>query len=91
LLQIEYEVESCSTGNEDGNDCLHVKRTNLSMKNCGYVIYGVAHQHSGGTGSMLYGQLMFNVTVILKYLEFGITFSVFCGMTLNKKKYSCMR
>ncbi|KHN39141.1 hypothetical protein glysoja_027946 [Glycine soja] len=59
--QIEYEVESCSTGNEDGNDCLHVKRTNLSMKNGGYVIYGVAHQHSGGTGSMLYGQLMFNM------------------------------
>ncbi|XP_020232962.1 uncharacterized protein LOC109813220 [Cajanus cajan] len=54
--QIEYEVESCSTGHKDGNGCNHVKRTSLPLPKGGYVIYGVAHQHSGGTGSTLYGQ-----------------------------------
>ncbi|KAJ1389714.1 Stress up-regulated Nod 19 [Sesbania bispinosa] len=54
--KVEYEVESCSKDNKDGNDCLHVKRTSLPMRTGGYVIYGVAHQHSGGTGSTLYGQ-----------------------------------
>ncbi|KAJ1394901.1 Stress up-regulated Nod 19 [Sesbania bispinosa] len=54
--KVEYEVESCSKDNKDGNGCLHVKRTSLPMRTGGYVIYGVAHQHSGGTGSTLYGQ-----------------------------------
>ncbi|XP_020232996.1 uncharacterized protein LOC109813245 isoform X3 [Cajanus cajan] len=54
--RVEYEVESCSTDHKDGNGCNHVKRTSLPMQKGGYVIYGVAHQHSGGTGSTLYGQ-----------------------------------
>ncbi|XP_027345497.1 uncharacterized protein LOC113857619 isoform X2 [Abrus precatorius] len=54
--RIEYGVESCSTDHKDGNGCVHVKRTSLPMPTGGYVIYGVAHQHSGGTGSTLYGQ-----------------------------------
>jgi len=37
------------------------------MQKGGYVIYGVAHQHSGATGSTLYAQVMFNITAILKY------------------------
>ncbi|KAG5057807.1 hypothetical protein AAZX31_05G116600 [Glycine max] len=52
----EYEVESCSTGQKNGNGCLDVKRTSLPMQKGGYVIYGVAHQHSGATGSTLYAQ-----------------------------------
>ncbi|RDY01770.1 hypothetical protein CR513_14861, partial [Mucuna pruriens] len=54
--RIEYEVKPCSTGHKYRKGCLHVKRTSLPMQNGGYVIYGVAHQHSGGIGSTLYGQ-----------------------------------
>ncbi|CAJ2677960.1 stress up-regulated Nod 19 protein [Trifolium pratense] len=54
--QVEYQVESCSTDHKEGNGCVHVKRTSLPLKTGGYVIYGVAHQHSGGIGSTLYGQ-----------------------------------
>ncbi|XP_027920627.1 uncharacterized protein LOC114178754 [Vigna unguiculata] len=50
---IEYNVESCSSGEKE---CLDVKRTSFPMQKGGYVIYGVAHQHSGGTGSTLYGK-----------------------------------
>ncbi|CAJ2677949.1 unnamed protein product [Trifolium pratense] len=52
----EYQVESCSTNNKEENGCVHVKRTNLPLQTGGYVIYAVAHQHSGGIGSTLYGQ-----------------------------------
>ncbi|XP_047172396.1 uncharacterized protein LOC124840389 [Vigna umbellata] len=50
----EYNVESCSPGEE--KDCVHVKRTSFPMQKGGYLIYGVAHQHSGGIGSSLYGK-----------------------------------
>ncbi|KAK2437600.1 stress up-regulated Nod 19 protein [Trifolium repens] len=52
----EYQVESCSTGKKEENGCVHVKRTNLPLQTGGYVIYAVAHQHSGGIGATLYGQ-----------------------------------
>ncbi|KAK7319309.1 hypothetical protein RJT34_04028 [Clitoria ternatea] len=54
--QVEYEVEPCSTEHKDDKGCTHVKKTSLPMQTGGYVIYGVAHQHSGGTGSVLYGE-----------------------------------
>ncbi|KAI9126924.1 hypothetical protein K1719_002520 [Acacia pycnantha] len=54
--EIEYQVESFSIKQKDGSDSIDVKRTSLSMPKGGYVIYGVAHQHSGGVGSTLYGQ-----------------------------------
>ncbi|XP_058731311.1 uncharacterized protein LOC131603079 [Vicia villosa] len=54
--KIEYQVESCSTDHKEGNGCVDVKKTSVPMQNGGYVIYGVAHQHSGGIGSTLYGQ-----------------------------------
>nr|KYP49631.1 hypothetical protein KK1_028602 [Cajanus cajan] len=54
--QIEYEVKSCSTGQNDGNGCVDVKRTIIPMQKGGYVIYGVAHMHAGAAGSTLYGQ-----------------------------------
>ncbi|XP_045825973.1 uncharacterized protein LOC123918076 [Trifolium pratense] len=54
--KVEYQVESCSTDHKEENGCVHVKRTNLPFQTGGYVIYGVAHQHSGGIGSTLYGQ-----------------------------------
>nr|KYP49633.1 hypothetical protein KK1_028604 [Cajanus cajan] len=53
--RVEYDVESCST-NHKNNGCLDVMRTTFPMQKGGYVVYGVAHQHSGGIGSTLYGQ-----------------------------------
>ncbi|KAI4336410.1 hypothetical protein L6164_014941 [Bauhinia variegata] len=53
---VEYEVKPCSIGHKDANSCIDVKKTSLPMPSGGYVIYGVAHQHSGGIGSTLYGQ-----------------------------------
>lgn len=54
LLQIEYDVDEC----QDKNDCLDVRRTAFPMEKGGYLIYGVGHQHTGGVGSALYGQVI---------------------------------
>ena len=61
-----------------------MQKTSLPLQKGGYVIYGVAHQHSGGTGSTLYGQVMFNFTAILKYFGISITFSVFLCYVYKK-------
>ncbi|XP_059458674.1 uncharacterized protein LOC132188270 [Corylus avellana] len=53
---VEYRVESCSASGMAGNGCTDTKRTILTMPTGGSVIYGVAHQHSGGIGSALYGE-----------------------------------
>ncbi|CAK9163220.1 unnamed protein product [Ilex paraguariensis] len=53
--QIEYDIKACSTGMaKDG--CTDTKRVSLSLPTGGDVIYGVAHQHTGGIGSILYGE-----------------------------------
>ncbi|XP_057754191.1 uncharacterized protein LOC130973597 [Arachis stenosperma] len=49
---VEYDVLPCKYGGK----CVDVRRTKLPMNKGGYVIYGVAHEHVGGTGSTLYGQ-----------------------------------
>ncbi|KAJ7957151.1 Stress up-regulated Nod 19 [Quillaja saponaria] len=56
--QIEYDVEPCSAAGMDGHGsgCIDVKRTSALLPSGGYVIYGVAHQHSGSVGSTLYGE-----------------------------------
>ncbi|KAK7260435.1 hypothetical protein RIF29_26470 [Crotalaria pallida] len=54
--KLEYEVDSCSTGNMNGNGCIDVKRSTVAMQSGGYVIYGGGHQHSGGIALTLYGQ-----------------------------------
>ncbi|OIW00786.1 hypothetical protein TanjilG_19591 [Lupinus angustifolius] len=54
--KVEYQVDPCSTGHKDRNGCVHVNKANIPLQNGGYVVYGVAHQHSGGIGSALYGQ-----------------------------------
>ncbi|XP_057970321.1 uncharacterized protein LOC131159436 [Malania oleifera] len=53
---IEYEVELCSAASMADYGCIDTKRSSLTMQTGGYVIYGVAHQHSGGIGSALYGE-----------------------------------
>ncbi|GMJ00145.1 hypothetical protein like AT5G61820 [Hibiscus trionum] len=59
--KVEYDIELChATGSADGG-CVDTRRISLDMPFSGYLIYGVAHQHSGGTGSALYredGQIM---------------------------------
>ncbi|KAI5563105.1 hypothetical protein BDE02_15G095000 [Populus trichocarpa] len=54
--QVEYEIKSCSSTDTAVNGCVDVKRTNFTMPTTGYLIYGVAHQHTGGIGSTLYGK-----------------------------------
>ncbi|XP_018826456.1 uncharacterized protein LOC108995353 [Juglans regia] len=53
---VEYEVESCRASGMANNGCIDTKRVSLTMPTGGSVIYGVAHQHSGGSGSTLYGE-----------------------------------
>ncbi|KAF8408527.1 hypothetical protein HHK36_007683 [Tetracentron sinense] len=54
--QVEYGVESCGAFGVADNKCIDTKKTSLVMPTGGYVIYGVAHQHSGGIGATLYGE-----------------------------------
>ncbi|XP_072084825.1 uncharacterized protein [Arachis hypogaea] len=55
--RIEYEVDPCNIDpKKKGNGCVDVKRTTVPLEKGGYVVYAVAHQHSGGIGSTLYGQ-----------------------------------
>nr|ASM47303.1 nodulin19-like protein 3 [Trema orientale] len=51
--KIEYDVaKSC----EAGRRCIDSKRTRVTMPTGGYLVYGVAHQHTAGDGSALYGE-----------------------------------
>ncbi|KAL0354916.1 UNVERIFIED_CONTAM: hypothetical protein Sradi_3938500 [Sesamum radiatum] len=52
---VEYEVESCPVGTAN-DDCIHTKTLTFTWPTDGDVIYGVAHQHTGGIGSTLYGE-----------------------------------
>ncbi|GAB2240971.1 hypothetical protein Droror1_Dr00021489 [Drosera rotundifolia] len=53
--RVEYDVEQCTSVMANGR-CIDSKTTSLLMPRAGYVVYGVAHQHSGGAGSTLYGE-----------------------------------
>ncbi|KAL8042857.1 hypothetical protein ABFX02_09G079500 [Erythranthe guttata] len=52
---IEYNVESCSAGGSH-DSCTHTKTLSVSLPTGGDVIYGVGHQHAGGSGTALYGE-----------------------------------
>ncbi|XP_043691376.1 uncharacterized protein LOC122642042 isoform X2 [Telopea speciosissima] len=54
--QVEYEVESCGANGLANNGCVDTKKASIVMPHGGSVIYAVAHQHSGGVGSTLYGE-----------------------------------
>ncbi|OVA17345.1 Stress up-regulated Nod 19 [Macleaya cordata] len=54
--QVEYEVEECGRAGVDSDGCIDNKKTSMVMPNGGNVIYGVAHQHTGGRGAALYGE-----------------------------------
>ncbi|KAL5549038.1 hypothetical protein UlMin_004269 [Ulmus minor] len=55
--KVEYEVrKSCKAIGLTSHGCVDNKRTTLRLPTGGYVVYGVAHQHTGGMGSTLYGE-----------------------------------
>ncbi|KAK8537742.1 hypothetical protein V6N13_096453 [Hibiscus sabdariffa] len=59
--KVEYDIEPCRETGLTDDRCIDTRRISLDMPFGGYLIYGVAHQHSGGTGSALYrenGQVM---------------------------------
>ncbi|KAL4384202.1 hypothetical protein GQ457_15G007180 [Hibiscus cannabinus] len=59
--KVEYDIEPCHATRLADDGCIDTRRISLDMPFGGYMIYGVAHQHSGGTGSALYredGRLM---------------------------------
>ncbi|KAE8657173.1 (+)-neomenthol dehydrogenase-like [Hibiscus syriacus] len=59
--KVEYDIEPCHSTGLGDDGCVDNKRISLDMPFGGYLIYGVAHQHSGGIGSALYrddGQVM---------------------------------
>lgn len=56
-MQIEYNVDRCATDLVD-TDCIDSRQISVSLPTGGDVIYGVAHQHTGGIGSTLYGEVL---------------------------------
>ena len=57
LLQVEYTVEACAT-DMNKEACVDSRQISVVMPTGGDVIYGVAHQHTGGIGSTLYGEVL---------------------------------
>ncbi|KAG0452646.1 hypothetical protein HPP92_025310 [Vanilla planifolia] len=54
--KVEYTVLPCDSTGKNKEDCVDVKKTNIILPRGGEIVYGVAHQHTGGTGSALYGE-----------------------------------
>ncbi|XP_009360279.2 uncharacterized protein LOC103950769 [Pyrus x bretschneideri] len=52
--RVEYNVEESCSATSDG--CFDSQSSLATMTTGGYVVYGVAHQHTGGIGSTLYGE-----------------------------------
>lgn len=55
-MQIEYDIEKSTTGFAT-NNFTSTRRSSVILPIDGDVVYGVAHQHSGGIGSALYGEV----------------------------------
>ncbi|KAI8544123.1 hypothetical protein RHMOL_Rhmol08G0271000 [Rhododendron molle] len=53
---VEYDVESFSSSGLTKDAYTDTKAVSLSLPTGGTVVYGVAHQHTGGIGSTLYGE-----------------------------------
>ncbi|TVU04845.1 hypothetical protein EJB05_47982, partial [Eragrostis curvula] len=54
--KVEYQVEECSSENRAKNDCVHVMAAKQVLPRGGDIVFGIAHQHSGGIGASLHGQ-----------------------------------
>ncbi|CAL5013797.1 unnamed protein product [Urochloa decumbens] len=55
-IDIEYQVEKCSSEDRAKNDCVHVQVAKQILPRGGDIVFGVAHQHSGGIGASLHGE-----------------------------------
>jgi len=67
-VQIEYQVEECSSGNQAKNDCVHVQVAKQILPPGGDIVFGVGHQHSGGIAASLHGEVASTTDFI--YLHF---------------------
>ena len=54
--KVEYKVKPCSTEGIRNDECVDVKKTEVALPHGGDIVYGVAHQHTGGLGAALYRQ-----------------------------------
>ncbi|KAJ6844748.1 uncharacterized protein M6B38_293690 [Iris pallida] len=54
--KVEYQVEPCDLQGVGNGKCEDTKKTRAVIPQGGDIVYGVAHQHTGGVGSALYGQ-----------------------------------
>ncbi|XP_020594805.1 uncharacterized protein LOC110034905 [Phalaenopsis equestris] len=54
--KVEYTIPSCDSVGEDNGECVDVRKTKVVLPHGGDIIYGVAHQHTGGVGTALYGE-----------------------------------
>ncbi|KAL6661893.1 hypothetical protein ACP70R_001277 [Stipagrostis hirtigluma subsp. patula] len=54
--KVEYQVEECSSENRAKNDCVDVRVAKEVLPRGGDIVFGVAHQHSGGIGASLHGE-----------------------------------
>ncbi|XP_020595123.1 uncharacterized protein LOC110035229 [Phalaenopsis equestris] len=54
--KVEYNIPSCDSVAEDNGECVDVRKTKLVISHGGDIIYGAAHQHTGGVGSAMYGE-----------------------------------
>ncbi|XVF08572.1 hypothetical protein REPUB_Repub07fG0014900 [Reevesia pubescens] len=52
--KVEYNIEPCHATGLANDGCIDNKRISLEMPFAGDLIYGVAHQHVGASGSALY-------------------------------------
>jgi hypothetical protein len=53
---VEYDIESFSATDVTKDAFTDTRKVSLSLPTGGTVVYGVAHQHTGGIGSTLYGE-----------------------------------
>lgn len=59
IVQVEYNIEPCSAIDSLNDQCFDNQRAVVTMPTGGYIVYGVAHQHTGGLGATLYGEVLF--------------------------------
>lgn len=54
--KVEYQVPKCDSANEADGNCVDVREAKVLLPRGGDIVYGVAHQHTGGLGSAIYGE-----------------------------------
>ncbi|GJU78046.1 putative stress up-regulated Nod 19, partial [Tanacetum coccineum] len=87
---IDFDVEQSSSGVAN-NDCISTIRSSVSFPTIGDVVYGVAHQHSGGIGFALYGEnhQESNIHIVLLGVAlFGLAVSATVIIAYERRKQS---